>query len=123
MLINLSNHPSSNWEDKQIKEAEGAFGSVVDLAFPTVPPNANILFIIKLADEYFIKCVDLLNKSTDSNNAVHIMGEMTFSFALVNRLIKTNIVCVASTSERNVSESNNTKISKFGFVRFREYNL
>ena len=100
-----------------------SYGSVVDLAFPAVPTDADNDLILDLSDKYFNACMDLLGKSTDANNAVHVMGEMTFSFAMVNRLIKAKIVCVASTTERNVSELEEAKISKFKFVRFREYKM
>ena len=121
MLINLSNHSSSNWDKKQIKDAEELFGSVVDIAFPAVAPEEDILGISELADEYFGKCMSLLNDRPNENNAVHVMGEMTFSFALVSRLMKVNIACVASTTKRNASDFNGAKLSEFNFVRFRKY--
>ena len=53
--------------------------------------------------------------------AVHIMGEMNFTYALVNKLKANGIKCVASTTKRETVEENGVKISKFNFVRFREY--
>ena len=123
MLINLSNHPVVNWEASQIKSAELSFGSIVDLSFPAIPPEADSDIILKLADTYLKKCLDLLNNNRDEVNAVHIMGEMTFSFAIVNKLIKENIICLASTTERNTSLVDDKKISKFKFVRFRKYSF
>lgn len=121
MLINLSNHPSSNWKEAQIKEAERAFGKVVDMAFPAVPPEGDTNLVDELVENYFNKCLKLLNDHPSENNAVHVMGEMTFSFAIVNRLMKENIVCVASTTKRNSADFNGAKISEFRFVRFRKY--
>ena len=53
---------------------------------------------------------------------IHIMGEMTFTFRLVEKLKAAGIRCVASTSERVVQElSDGKKVVQFSFVRFREY--
>lgn len=49
------------------------------------------------------------------------MGEMNFTYALVSKLKAHNIRCVASTTKRETVEENGVKISKFNFVRFREY--
>ncbi|MEM3373490.1 MAG: hypothetical protein QXF76_04715 [Candidatus Anstonellales archaeon] len=62
-------------------------------------------------------------KSLSRTNAVHVMGEMTFSFALVALLLKENVECVDSTTERIVYEENNLKTVEFNFVKFRKYIL
>jgi len=121
MLINLSNHSIKNWSVHQLKEANDNYSSVIDLPFPVIPPDSDEEFILNLANEYKLKCFELLNSSPDKNNAVHIMGEMTFCFALVSLLQKENIICVASTTNRNSIEENGVKVSRFEFVRFREY--
>jgi hypothetical protein len=54
-------------------------------------------------------------------DAVHIMGEMTFTFALVNLLKEVGIKCIASTTKRNVEEIDGKHVSTFQFVQFREY--
>ena len=121
MLINLSNHSIKNWSVHQLKEANDNYSSVIDLPFPVIPPDSDDEFILNLANEYKLKCFELLNSSPDKNNAVHIMAEMTFCFALVSLLQKENIICVASTTNRNSIEENGVKVSRFEFVRFREY--
>ncbi len=121
MLINLSNHSIKNWSVHQLKKANDHYSSVIDLPFPVIPPDSDEEFILNLANEYKLKCFELLNSSLDKNNAVHIMGEMTFCFALVSLLQKENIICVASTTNRNSIEENGVKVSRFEFVRFREY--
>jgi len=122
MLLNLSNHPSTIWSDLQIKSANEHYGKVVDVDFPVIPPEADEDLIASLAKDYKDICLDILSSSKDENNAVHIMGELTFCFALVQELNKLNITCVASTTERNTYEESGNKISKFEFVRFRKYN-
>jgi hypothetical protein len=52
------------------------------------------------------------------------MGEMTFTFYIVQQCLSSGIVCVASTTERMVNENNNgNKEVQFNFVQFREYKL
>lgn len=49
------------------------------------------------------------------------MGEMTFTYALVNLLKDAGIKCIASTTKRNVEEIDGKQVSTFQFVQFREY--
>lgn len=119
MLINLSNHPSPLWSQEQIKTAGDQFGDVTDLPFPVVDPAGDEKYIQSLVDDYIAK-IQLLTKDS-SNVTVHIMGEMTFSFALVAALQKIGIKCVASTTSRVAVEGNGVKTSEFQFVKFREY--
>lgn len=121
MLLNLSNHPSINWSDLQIETANELYGKVVDIDFPQIPPEADEELVAALANDYKNTCIDILSSSKDKNNAVHIMGELTFCFALIQELKKNNILCIASTSERNTVEESGNKISKFNFVSFRNY--
>ena len=121
MLLNLSNHPSNNWDTKQIQLAEKLFGKIVDLPFPEINPHSNENEIYDLANEYTKKCKELLYKSKDRKNAVHIMGEMTFSFKVIELLKSEKITCIASTTKRKTLENKNTKITQFDFVKFREY--
>ena len=113
MLLNLSNHPSTSWSEPQLASAGG---NVVDLAFPQVAPDGDEAYIESLANEY----LDKILKMNDIK-AVHIMGEMTFCYKLITKLKAHNIRCLASTTKRETVEENGVKISKFNFVRFREY--
>ena len=113
MLLNLSNHPSSNWTEEQLAAAGG---KVIDMLFPQVAPNGDEAYIENLANEYLDKILKM-----DNIEAVHIMGEMNFTYSLVNKLKANGIKCVAATSERIAIERNGEKISQFSFVRFREY--
>ena len=51
MLINLTNHPFTQWCDKQL-EAARTYGEIMDIPFPEVDENANEIYISALADEY-----------------------------------------------------------------------
>lgn len=120
MLINLTNHPFLQWSDEQ-KQAAEQFGSCVDLPFPAVDPSADADDIDALADEYLQKILDI-SKHEESEPVVHLMGEMTFLYALANKLRDKNIRCVASTSERNTIDlGGGQKEIQFSFVRFRNY--
>ena len=115
MLLNLSNHPSSNWTEPQLAAA-GGINQVIDLAFPQVAPDGDEAYIEQLANDYYNKIEAMPNIQ-----AVHIMGEMTFCYKLITKLKAHNIRCLASTTKRETVEENGVKISKFNFVRFREY--
>ena len=82
MLINLSNHPSQYWDNKQL-EAAKEYGEVVDLPFPAIAPDASERELLSLAIEFVQKILSLGN---NSQIVVHIMGEMTFTFMVVSQL-------------------------------------
>lgn len=115
MLLNLSNHPSPTWSAAQLQAATAQYGSVQDLPFPNIPPDATADEVRRLAEQYEaeVRRVDPA--------AVHLMGEMTFTFALVNRLQAFGIPCIASTTERIAEEREGQKIVTFRFVQFRNY--
>lgn len=120
MLLNLSNHPSSNWGERQMQAAK-SYGVVKDLAFPRVDPKAESDEIQALADDYARDIKHLIENSSEVKNAVHIMGELSFCHTLVNLLQAANITCLVSTTQRDSVEENGTRISKFRFVKFRAY--
>jgi len=121
MLINLSNHPSANWSTGQLAEAAN-YLQVIDLPFPAINPEADSKEIMRLAKNYDVKVRQLLTGKTSELNAVHIMGELTFCFALVARLQSTGITCIVSTTKREtIDNMDGSKTAKFEFVRFREY--
>lgn len=118
MLINLSNHPSPRWSETQ-KRAASVYGDIVDLPFPVVDAQGDEEYISMIADEYVRKVEE---KSNGCTLFVHLMGEMSLTFALIKRLHEKGISCVASTSERKVVEYEpGRKEVIFQFVRFRQY--
>ncbi len=118
ILINYSNHPSQEWYINQL-EAAKEFGEIIDLPFPNISPSASEKDLKSVVNQSIqkITSMDKANSIT-----VHIMGEMTFTFAVVTRLKELGIRCVASTTERKTTYNDDgTKLSEFSFVRFREY--
>lgn len=118
VFVNLSNHPSSDWTENQLKAAE-RYGKVIDVDFPIIPPEADEQAISQIAAQYVAMIRDM---TKDKSVTLHIMGEMTFVFRVVSRLNSLGITCVASTTERIAYETDAGKLSVFHFVRFRKYN-
>ena len=116
MLLNLSNHPSSNWPANQIDAAVTLFQEITDMPFPQISPEMTSPDLDLLVSEYEAKVIKT------NLTAIHIMGELTFTIRLVNRLKAIGYRCIASTTERIVSEDGNgNKTSAFKFVQFRDY--
>jgi hypothetical protein len=119
MLINLSNHPYEQWSQTQ-KNAAQAYGECVDLPFPTIDPEGDETYIEQLAESYAAQVLAIAKGKEETT--VHLMGEMTFTFTLLQMLLKENITCIASTSERiSVDLGSGQKETRFDFVRFRKY--
>lgn len=123
MLINLSNHPLNKWSEAQRRAAEGLFGTVVDIPFPTIEPTATLNDVEKTVMDYVQNCIlHLKQHTTDKNQAIHIMGEYTFVYLFVKEMEKQKIQCVASTTERMATDNaDGTKNTLFQFVQFRPY--
>jgi hypothetical protein len=117
MLINLSNHPSDLWQADQL-EAAAVYGKIIDLPFPAVNPEGDEKYIQLLGKEYVEKVEQL---AQGKNVTVHLMGELTLTYCLVNALMAKGIKCIASTTERVAEEKDSSKISEFQFKQFREY--
>jgi len=83
MLLNISNHPKSEWSNEQIAEAERLFGSIVDYPFPKIPPEWDSQQTESLANNIFN---DIISGRSLQDLTVHIMGEMTFCFALIGSI-------------------------------------
>ena len=89
------------------------------MAFPSIAPDDNSTAINAIVEKYS----NIIKEQTDYFNVtVHIMGEMTFTYAIVSRLKALGVKCLASTTERLVTmTSDGKKVSDFKFVQFREY--
>lgn len=120
MLINLSNHPSSNWSGDQLDAAK-KYGEIVDMQFPNISPDASSDQIAVLVNEYFEKIQQM---GSNLNVVIHLMGEMTFTFLLLKCLQNAGYKCIASTTQRIVEDIDaNEKKVLFKFCQFREYKL
>lgn len=119
VLLNLSNHPYNTWSESQ-RAAAAVYGTCVDMEFPNIDAmsdeddiNNKVNTVISEIKPYTFKY----------NVTVHVMGEMTFCFALVKRLMDAGVKCIASCSRRNAEIIDGVKTSVFEFERFRTYSL
>jgi hypothetical protein len=116
MLLNLTNHPSSTWPSIQLSTAMEKYGQITDIPFPQIPPEMPGTELDLLVEQY----VQQIRKLDPT--AVHIMGELTFTFRMVKVLQPLGYHCIASTTERIASvDEQGIKTSNFRFVQFREY--
>ena len=120
MILNITNHPVSQWSMEQLQAAAKIGGEVIDLQFPNIPSSYSEEDIQREALYYFNKALQL------NPTAVVVQGEFSFTFALVSMLKKGGIPCYAACSERCSKQEVQPdgtvlKKSHFAFVRFREY--
>lgn len=118
MLLNLSNHPLSQWSENQRREANEQFGEVVDFPFPCIEPHQDLSKVEELVEETFRQ---ILSQYDYKNLVIHIMGEQVFCYVMIKKMEKAGIKCVASTTERVVEEKDGKIIKVFKFIRFRSY--
>ena len=117
-FINLSNHPFSTWSAEQL-EAAKQYGELEEIAFPHIEPHASAEVVQMMATAYV---TNILAHYPSEGLTVHIMGEQTFCYHVVQQLTNRGVCCVASTSERCVEELNDgRKLVQFAFVQFRVY--
>lgn len=120
MLINLSNHPSSKWGEAQRNTAWQQFGDIQDMPFPNITPDWDTDEVETHAGEFYgrIKEIEI---EIGEKPVIHITGEITFCFLLIQMLLNDGFRCITSTTERIVKEENGIKTSEFKFKRFRNY--
>jgi ATP-dependent exoDNAse (exonuclease V) alpha subunit len=118
MLINFTNHPFEGWSQLQKDTAITSYGEVIDLPFPVISPTADEIDIKLEAKKYLKTIIDM------NPDAVHIMGEMNFTFQMIFFLLQEGIECIASTTTRDVENlADGTQRSNFHFHQFRKYNF
>ncbi len=113
-FINLTNHPSDKWDDKQRKAAE-EYGTIIDIPFPDVPATASEEEIRQLGDNT-VKIV-----MEQDPYVVLCQGEFTLAFRIINALMDKGVMVVAACSERDAVVSGNKKESYFDFTKFRRF--
>lgn len=114
VFVNFTNHPSKQWEEAEIKEAQ-RYGVIMDIPFPAVDPTGDRNYIIKLAEKYIEKIIRLHPK------AVLCQGEFCLVYRIVLRLKQEGILVLSACSERIVVEEKQKKQVTFQFRQFREY--
>lgn len=119
MLINLTNHPSHQWQPEQKKVARQQFGEVVDIPFPEVPPEADERWIVQTAHQI---TQAILTRWGKADITVLVQGEFTLTYALVRLLHQQGITCVSVITRREIlEEKDGTIVRRFRFLGFRKY--
>lgn len=117
-FINLSNHPFSAWGAEQ-KEAAEAYGKIIEIPFPNIPPEWTKEEVKDLAEEYCRKVAQYPQAT------VMCQGEFCFSYTVISKLKEQGYRIVAACSNREVEEEMQgeqaVKRVVFRFVQFREY--
>jgi len=128
MIINVSNHPSAKWAPEQLEAARrlSGCGAVIDIPHPSVPPEGDEQAVARLASEALFAILSARDRHRAETGctacSVHLMGEAGFTDYLNKLLRLRDIRTVYSTTGREVVEQpDGTKLSRFRFVRFREY--
>jgi glutamate dehydrogenase/leucine dehydrogenase len=110
MFVNISNHPTSKWGERQLAVAGG---QVRDIAFPNVSPTATSEEVVatakNIADEL----------SGIEPDTAMVQGEFSLTYVLSRMLIAMGWQVVVATTERNVTEVDGKKVVDFQFVQFR----
>lgn len=126
-MINLSNHPSTNWPQEQIDAARELDGrEVVDLPFPSVPTDAVRAWdIVSLARGLTLRLAGLRK---EGHRAVMVAGEPAMSVALVAIVQGLGMqafcaVTVRDAVEERLPDGSTRKVSVFRFQGFRAYPL
>jgi hypothetical protein len=120
-LINISNHPSTEWADTQLKMAYGIAEEIIDIPFPAVDPAVSDTNLRQLCSD-IVSLVELHFDGNADHILIHVMGEMRLTFMLVAKLQAKGYRCYASAGQRDVSIlDDGSMVRKFHFHGFREY--
>ena len=119
MFYNLSNHPHSTWCENQIECAK-KWGEIEDVSFPPVNGSSSEKEVLDFAKEY----VEKLHLTKD--DAIMVVGEYTFIFSVIDKLLDLGINVVSSKSKVNVENFKNPDGSlgrniNFTFLDFIPY--
>ena len=120
MFLNISNHKSQNWPEKE-REAAMKWGCIMDLPFSPVRADAKKEEIQSMAENLVREAVRL------SPSVCLCKGEYSLTYHVVQGLKRYGIPVVCACSERNTHETVLTETGTvqkkvvFNFVQFREY--
>lgn len=114
IFANLSNHPSAAWSDGQRAAAFELATSIVDVPFPAVDPSLSEDEVLRLA------AATATRVPAGTTHAM-VMGELCLTFEIVRALQRAHVTCVAACGPRFAELIGEVKVSRFEFVRFRQY--
>lgn len=114
-FLNLTNHPQETWSESQRGAALEMAPRIVDMPFPSVDPRLSTAEVERRATE-------IVDEIEPGCTHALVMGELTFTVALVRRMQALGIDCLATTGPRLVeTREDGSRISRFQFTAFRPY--
>lgn len=119
VFVNYTNHASAAWSKEQTAAAE-AYGPIVDMPFPEIPPEWTAGEVETLARKTAGEILPM------KPAAVLCQGEFTYTYCLVGLLKQAGCTVLAACSRRVVQEALDDKgvihkNTQFRFVQFRAY--
>ena len=120
MFTNLSNHPSSGWPAEQYNYAASRWGTIQDIAFPKLRPEASGEEVLQLVKEYLVRL------PAKEEGPVFVAGEYSFTYAIVDELLNRGYRVMFVRSENTVSttrleDGSSERRMEYRFVRFENY--
>lgn len=118
VFLNLSNHISPGWSAEQRAAAIELASDVHDLPFPVVDPAWSEAEVAAAAARFLAEREE---RWGDVREAM-VAGEPLMALYLVAGLQAQGVRCWTATTERRTEvRPDGTKVSVFGFVRFRAW--
>ena len=117
MFLNFTNHPAAGWSAEQ-RRAALAYGVILDLPFPDVPPKCSTAEVAVLADAWAARILAM------HPDCVLCQGEMTLTARVVQLLREHPVVAACScrcAADWTDAAGCTHRRAEFRFVRFREY--
>lgn len=117
MFVNVSNIPLSDWQDAQLDEAK-LYGRLYEFRMPEVDAEASTTVVTDLARVLADRIAKVVWENDEKKNAVMVLGEPSFSFALIRELQIRRLTVVCPTYRIELYDDEDLIEN---FVRFRNY--
>lgn len=117
MFVNVSNIPLSDWQDAQLDEAK-LYGRLYEFRMPEVDAEASTSVVTDLARVLADRIAKVVWENDEKKNAVMVLGEPSFSFALIRELQIRRLTVVCPTYRIELYDDEDLIEN---FVRFRNY--
>ncbi len=115
ILINHSNHVSTNWGSKQ----KAGWVKIVDISFPNIPPSFSTEDVEKLVDENLKRIETIVKTYPGAEIYIMLQGEFSYCYIMFTKLQKYRIKIAIPTTERLVEMKDGAKITRFEFNQWR----
>jgi hypothetical protein len=122
LVINVANHPSSTWSEKQ-RAYFGDDAVIVDIPHPAINPKCTADDLDVASFGFADWLVSLVNGKVDKTRVCFIIaGAQGFIFRVVGFLLMAGYNVFEATSERNTTlNPDGSKIVRFDFIDLRRF--